>query len=368
MRSLMLLVAIAGCGKVADQPADGPGSDVGSGSDAPGVFDVVHVGAAEERVGTDDLVLGLSTIDTDALTIPGQTPEFVIVPQDPGGPDLAVLRAKTFTIPSGVVVTVRGTHALVVIADEIVIDGRLDVGAKGTQRGPGAAFFGGGTGGDGSVDDNNGGGSGGGGGGFGGLGGLGGRSSPGGFGGGFGGTKNDDAALAVLRGGFGGGGSSGCSGAAAGGGGGAVQLSAATRLAIGGIVTAGGGGAKGCQEGGAGGGSGGAIYLQSPMLVGAGQVGATGGGGGGGGNEQPVQIGGSGKDAIDLAIATGGPGATNAGAGGSGGDVGAGSAGLAAVSGFTGGGGGGGGAGLVVIKQAQAPATLTFKPDPRVVP
>jgi len=364
MRSVILLLAIAGCGEVNDHPADGAGSDMGSGSDSGGVFDVVHVGAVEERVGTDDLVLGLSTIDTDALTVQGQATDFVLVPQDPGGPDLAVLRTKTFTIPSGIVVTVKGSHGLVVIADEIVIDGRLEAGGRSTQPGPGAATFGGGM--DGQIDDNTGNGTGSGGGGFGGLGGRGGSSN--GFAGGSGGTKNDDAALAVLRGGFPGGNIPGCNGIAAGGGGGALQLAAATRLAIGGSINAGGGGGKGCGVGGAGGGSGGAIYLQSPMLLGAGEVGATGGGGGGGGNVQTGQLGANGKDAIDHTSALGGQGASGAGGGGNGSDVGDGFGGLAAVSGITGGGGGGGAAGLVVIKQAQAPATLTVRPDPRVVP
>src|SRR5262245_55393801 len=102
VRSLVLLVVVVGCGEVKDNGGDGGGSDMGSGSDMGVPFDVVHVGAADERVGMQDVQIGANTvIDTDALTIGGATGDFVFAPQEGGGPDLAVLHAKAFMIPAG---------------------------------------------------------------------------------------------------------------------------------------------------------------------------------------------------------------------------------------------------------------------------
>jgi len=144
VRSLVLVVVVAGCGEVKNNPGDGGGgSDTGSGSDTGVPFDVVHVGAADERVGMQDVQIGANTvIDTDALTIGGMTGDFVFAPQEGGGPDLAVLHAKAFMIPSGGVALVKGARELVIIADTIVINGTLDAGGKRTQPGPGARGMG----------------------------------------------------------------------------------------------------------------------------------------------------------------------------------------------------------------------------------
>src|SRR5678815_1266643 len=97
VRSWVLVLVVAACGEVKNNPGDGGGSDTGSGSDSGMPFDVVHVGAGDERVGMQDVQIGANTvIDTDALTIGGATGDFVFAPQEGGGPDLAVLHAKAF--------------------------------------------------------------------------------------------------------------------------------------------------------------------------------------------------------------------------------------------------------------------------------
>jgi len=364
---------VAACGEVKNNPDGGSGSD-GPGSDSGMPFDVVHVPASAEGVGTMDLTLAAGTvIDTATLTIGGQQlATFMASSQDSGGPDVAVLRVKTFAIMAGSVVVVRGNSPLVVIADEITIDGVLDAGGKGTQPGPGAGL--GSRGGAGTFETIQSVGSGGGGGGYGGVGGFGG-GTPVGFPPGAGGAAGGTPELVALGGGGSGGdnGVQNCGGAGqpgtGGGGGGSVQLAAATRIAINGTVNAGGGGGVSCQiGGGGGGGSGGAIYLQSPMLVGSGRVVAGGGGGAGGGNGATGQIGMNGGDAVDPNAARGGGPASGAGRGGDGSPGGDGLQGFSAQQNSASGGGGGGAAGRIVIKTAMQPTSVTIVPAAKVVP
>src|SRR5262249_1160926 len=75
--------------------------------------------------------------------------------QEPSGPELMLIRARSITIPQSVTVTVAGSRPLVLIADTITIAGTLDCGAHLHAPGPNGGgiigpALGGGTGGNGA--------------------------------------------------------------------------------------------------------------------------------------------------------------------------------------------------------------------------
>jgi hypothetical protein len=226
-----------------------------------------------------------------------------------GNPGLGVFSFANLSMQEGVVLTVVGQRALVIlVSGHAAIDGVINVSASGFVGGPGG-FDGGepGQAGHGPCEgqagvtgphSGEGCTSGGGGGGHGGTGGNGGNSiSPcGDFPGGSGGQNAGGVPeLVPLVGGSGGAGGSTVgfspfgidpTPADGGGGGGAVQITAVGRVVLGahaGISAGGGGGGECTSASGAGGGAGGAILLESPIVtVAAGCVLAANGGGGGG--------------------------------------------------------------------------------------
>jgi hypothetical protein len=383
---LSLAVALAsGCAfsPPPGQSTDGsPGSDgsVGSGGDGPDgaveLHDIIHVPNDQEAIGTGDLSITTAiTIDTGTLdpgiALPGGV-TFAAVLQDPGGPELAVLRVRNFSVTGGGSIRGIGTRPLVVIAESISLEGVIDVGSRHEASGAGGqAEAGTGIGSAGNhlqtYSD-----SGAGGGSHGGSGARGGHARcqteciPDRLlsGGNAGSTYNEG--LATLGGGSSGGRSwftsqpTACERKAPGAGGGAIQLYARTTISIGatGGITAGGGGGRGGDQcnspfnflAGHGGGSGGAIYLQSPTVTNAGVLAANGGGGGAGGGNSGD--GGDGNDgALGTGGATGGPAAGAYSARGGNGAAGA----TAAEVGSEGpdqgnAGGGGGGVGQIVIR------------------
>src|SRR5512138_823791 len=240
-RSIVACLAVAACGEVKSSNPDAanPPGDMG------GMFDAVHVRAADERQSTVELVLnGSAPIDTTNLTVGGPGVDFVAVPQDASGaPEIALLRVRSLQVMAGTTVLVRGTRPLVVLAEEITIAGGLDAGGKQGTPGAGASMSG--VGGMGTIDTANNTGSGGGGGGFAGRGGDGGAAAdlpPG-----TGGISNGNAALTAFTGGSPGGvtgTAAQCQAGGIGGGaaGGAIQLSASKKLTIDGAINAGGGG------------------------------------------------------------------------------------------------------------------------------
>lgn len=217
---------------------------------------------------------------------------------------------SSFTIVSGVTVTVTGTQPLIIrCTGAVVINGTLDAsGGNGTN---GITFTAAGTGGIGVAGGQNGGNgtystslggmlaqdgagaggvttagngwSGGGGAGYGAAG-----TASGGSTGGFAGPVYGDAQLSAILGGSGGGGGSGgfsCGSGGGGAGGGYIEITACSGITIGatGVVRANGGngGSDGTGNcGGGGGGSGGTVWLGAPSIVNNGQVRATGGSGG----------------------------------------------------------------------------------------
>lgn len=201
---------------------------------------------------------------------------------------LGVFTVRSITVAPGTTVHVVGPDALVIVAlDRIDIEGNLDGNSQfspSTFLGPGALQDppdgnspGVGAGGGGSGSDT----SSGAGGGFCGRGGKGASESPGGAA--QGGGMNGSPALIPLSAG-----SAGGSGFATGGaGGGAIELVAATAIAVPGKIHVGGEGGynggvydpAGSQEA-SGGGSGGAILLEAPSVQVTGTLAANGGGGG----------------------------------------------------------------------------------------
>ena len=232
----------------------------------------------------------------------------------------------SFYIAPGVTVTVTGTVPLEIWANDVTIEGTLDLsGLDGTNSAPGsppnggAAGPGGGGGGGGGncgngsgtggapngvagVSDGGAGGlaagvvgavaAGGGNYGPGGGGGGGGASTAGGDGGGAilptwgnGGGAFSDPTMALFTGG-GGGAGGGADGAGGGGGGGGVKIIALTiTVAASGVIDASGGSggitiSTGCTTGGGGGGGGGMIWLEAAILGVEGTLSAAGGPGG----------------------------------------------------------------------------------------
>lgn len=364
-----------------DAPPSLPSIDAPAGS-TPFGEDVPHVPTSEEYLEKGDLTLTDAKIDTTALTISVPLPENVTLtaaPQDPVGPEVALIHARRFTVTG--VVTVVGSRALIVIAESIDVSGTILANARGTVAGPGGRSSSEpqGRGSDGRADGSDD--SGGGGGGFAFRGANGGGTDVGflcfgGEGGGGGGSEIGNENLIVLEGGgAGGAGSPGAcempEGGTGGGGGGAIQLSAAQLLRVSGMIHAGGGGGAGglmCPLGngfsagaGSGGGAGGAIYLDgAPIDLGGATLSANGGGGGGGACSEFGQAGadaGLGATAADGGAGSGGCSTTGGGRG-------------AAVDGPQGGGnqchgnsgGGGGQFGRIVFRGSSTGAAVSVTP------
>ena len=328
-------------------------------------------------------------IDTSSCFAPGAETEFAT--QTSGDEFFAcVLKVDELRVERDSRLRAGGDLPLIILArGEVLIEGTIDVSARGILAGPGG-FEGGNRGrldGEGLApglgggerraffDDNH---SGGGGGGLCGTGGAGGNAGelPGGAGGG---AVSSTWELEPLLGGSGGG-----TGrpndfpedegfAFGGGGGGGVQISARGSIRLRGSIVAGGGGGRGGDDAGdelgsgGGGGSGGAVLLEAPSVeFDGGSIRAAGGGGG----ASTSGIGGAGQDGFDarLGRATGGQpgfrGGTEGGASGGG----------SVLSGETGGaasvnaGGGGGGAGCVVVRTATQTVLGGAQVNPLIVP
>ena len=387
MRPIALVIALSGCAfhPTAGSVEDGGGVHDGTSADASVLRTFPHLPAGEAPSATGDVMWsGAVTVNTSDGTVVPALPagaELVLVTPDPAGPQLYLLRAHSLTVVAGATVSVRGSHALVVLADTIDIAGALDAGGHGGRPGPGAAITSTqasgavGAGGNGVHSELTGAvGDSGGGGGGGGTAGAGGGSAnideatcfdsalalPAGAGG----VAFATPDLPVLTGGmYGGAGSPGsCPAATGGGGGGALQLSAVTSIHIAATATlsvsgGGGGGGVFCSTNdagaGSGGGAGGAIMLDAPVLAQDGQIGANGGGGGGGGCGPTDGTGtpGANGDAT-AASARGGAPSQPDGCGFAGGDGAASTtAPTRGADGLCGdnGGGGGGGAGVIVF-------------------
>jgi hypothetical protein len=198
----------------------------------------------------------------------------------PTGTTACVIAGLSITVSSSI--RVIGDRPLILLAaDAITIDGKLDVASHRAAGGAGASL------GPCATDSVNptttvgGGGGGGWGGSFGGPGGPGGI----GVGNGKGGVPPGTTVPATLRGGCPGGGGAG-DGGTAGLGGGAVALIAINTVSIAGTVNASGspGGGGSASGGGGGGGAGGMIVLEAATVKVTGQCFANGGGGGEGAN------------------------------------------------------------------------------------
>ncbi len=324
--------------------------------------------SAPGRAQTADLVVKGSSIldacsgDLDGAPIPGVT---FLTRDQSGGPKLGVVRVRSLSLAAGATLTVLGTCALALVADNRVeLAGVLDLrgganapyiaGPGGSQGGFVGEAAGCGKGGSaGSL-------AGGGGGGFGGSGGNGGKSASSmGTGGAACGVEKLEPLLGGSGGGRGGCKTSGCTSGPGGGGGGAVALIAGQAVVVpagGGVNVGGGGGGSGTDgaSGGGGGGSGGAILIEAPTVTLDGVL-AAGGGGGGGVGSGASAAGQQGQLSADAA--KGGQGTVVGGDGSS----------ATAASGSGGGSdnkdgcaGGGGGAGRVRVNtasgEAQAPS------------
>jgi hypothetical protein len=233
------------------------------------------------------------TIDTTAKTIddgtgPRALTNTTLHAQD-NGPELLLLASNNLTVPSGQIVRVVGSRALVLVdIGQLTVVGKIIAGAD--HATPGAGSFtaacrsepflqngrnsilvsGAGGGGFGSPLSNSllqlSGGDGG---------------NVGLLPGSSGGTVSSQEKLTPLRGGCRGGTGND---ATPGGGGGAIAL-VANGVTIAGVVSTpggGGGGAQSLSGGGSGGGSGGAVFVEGNVVTVSGKITANGGGGGGG--------------------------------------------------------------------------------------
>jgi hypothetical protein len=203
--------------------------------------DIPHVSTGDEYTGVEDLTIALPiTIDTGAMSFgmplpPGVT--FAAAKQDGGGPDLAILHARTLAVHADV--HASGSRPLVLIADSFELTQTIDIAAHQDKPGPG------------------------------------GRAPVG-----------PDAGTTLAGGAAGRAPTSPlvlCNAGAPGGGGGAVEIYARTRIEISGIINAAGGaGVAGIACLGSvlapnPGGAGGMIVLQSPIVDNAGRLLASGG-------------------------------------------------------------------------------------------
>ncbi|HUQ05985.1 MAG TPA: hypothetical protein VM261_25960 [Kofleriaceae bacterium] len=354
-------------------------------TDASTTGDVVHV--ADDSIGTGDLavvspitVITSTTGFTFGMPLPAGV-TYTTVAQDPGGPELAVLRVRTLSVAANI--RVVGSRPLVILAGTISLSAVIDAGARQRTPGAGGSTMGtgaGATGGHmGSYGD-----AGGGGGSFGGVGAAGGngvcatgcqpdQQVPGAPAG----VSYGAATLATLQGGSGGGSTffpanTQCPEGAPGAGGGAIQLYAASSITIGasgGINVGGGGGTGGDQcnspfnwLAGYGGGAGGAIYLQSPIVSNGGVLAANGGGGGAGAGQNGD--GGTGADgALTASVAAGGTATGMYSAAGGDGAAGATAAEAGSNASADGnGGGGGGGVGRIHVRYRTVYSAGTQSP------
>lgn len=318
---------------------------------------------AEEMLGnTDWSVDDDAQIDTGLLTVTPSLPIGVTMiegTQHDGKTKIAVLRVKDFKVAAGVKLTVRGSRPLFILSShDVIIDGTLDVGARGNVAGPGGSAGGAGPGaGAISLHDGSGGrydDSGAGGGSFGTVGAAGGKVRD---------LISAAGAVYELGNALVGGASGGRAGTCTnppGAGGGALLIYAGAKISVEGEISSGGGGGAGgldanCAPGagaGAGGGSGGTIWLQTPKIEGAGFLAANGGAGGGASfvNKGNGLSGGDGLPRLQAAI--GGAKADDAGAtaGGNGAIAGTPASMVSTLTGGGNGGGGGGGLGRIVYR------------------
>ncbi|HEX4454744.1 MAG TPA: hypothetical protein VH143_27980 [Kofleriaceae bacterium] len=391
MKRFCALIVVAGCSfhpssASTDASGDGGANAIGIDAADPGpcvTWDAINVAPCDASLGTAagiSIGSGSFVLDTDsgqllggtATTLPG-----ALVAQTPG-PELRVVNASQFAIASGAMISVTGSHPLVIVVHaDATISGTLDVSAfvdeDGTSTpGPGAddpMQCAGGSGADGIASTGTGGGGGAGGGGFGDQGGDGGDGDGGGHGGHGGhGAANGSGSLQPLRGGCSGGngGAALTAGteASSGGGGGALEITALGTITIDGSLFsagAGGGTPEMINSGGAGGGAGGAILLDGDVVqVNAGaSLCANGGGGGEGGQIASASAPGQPGTCSETLDADGGMINADGGDGGNGGGAShtAGTKG-AGASGGAGGGGAGGSVGRIRARGRGTPATL----------
>jgi len=321
---------------------------------------------------------------TDARTIDTGRDSLCHRFTQPGGGDVCLVYVTSVSITSTGSLTAFGSRPLALASSStMTIDGTLDAGSHGGQRGPAANTTGcsfasnpetdvgggggaaGGTftldGGNGGIGDSNN------------NGGTDGTASPG--------THGPTTTISVLRGGCAGqtGGDEANTGGSGHGGrggdsGGGLYLFARQSLTITGNVRATGAGGAGCagMSGGGGGGTGGLVVIESASITisGTGQISANGGGGGQGGgkNFQNQRVPGNpGADGnLGTTAAAGGSGALGGdpgfGPGGAGGAI------AAAANGTTGsfgGGGGGGAAGAIKLLSSQQQVSGTISPPPQ---
>jgi len=316
-------------------------------------------------IDTDD---GEILVDGSAIRGPGIGTvggiPFATEDQPAPGADLGVVVLRNLELLPGATLSTRGRRALVLlVSEEVLVEGTIDVGANGRTPGPG-----GGAGGDRREDGGHPGGGergdldgvfggqqgGGGGGGHAAAGGPGGTDD-GGIGGDGGVLVSDPEGEPLVGGGGGAGGADVDDGGPGGGGGGAIQISAGERILVrsAGILRAPGAGGARSGEGAGGGGAGGTIYLEAPTVTMNGVLAANGGGGGGAGDGST-----SGTRGQDVADRT--PGG-NEGPGNGNGGLGGGGGGLDGLPGGDGepGGGGGGAAGRVVVRAATGALTIS---------
>jgi hypothetical protein len=378
VRATAIVTVLAGCRQLLgiDDPIvtglDASGAD--SIDAPPGVLDVAHLSPATEvmLVGAGSLMLPSTTIDTTTGTVAPALPQGAVIlssaPQESGN-DVMVIQAGSIAIDG--LLIVAGSRPLVIVATTtLVVNANIDVAAMRAMPGPGGFGSGSGPGagsaglGGASLSD-----CGGGGGSFGGLGGSGGRCDGVGVGPSAGPVYGSQA---VLEGGAGGGAGRGTNCAPPGGaGGGTLQLTAGVSITLAtaaSIDASGGGGTRAgaCMNdggSGAGGGAGGMIYLQAPMLLGSGRLGANGGGGAGGGSAGGGTLGGDGGDGTAASGGLGGVGAMGA-AGGDGASGGTpGMPGTGTVNTDSNGGGGGGGAGRIFFHTNGPDPSYTTSPS-----
>ncbi len=380
-RALLVALACAACGKelnpkfCAAHPDDErcAGVSVDGAVDVPlSTMPVAHLGNAIELMLTSDVdltITGTVVIDTATGVLPAQFAGAVVLPDVPqdDGPNVMVIQVGSLTIEDDDdTIDVTGDKPLVIVATRTIdLGGRLDASADLAVPGSGgfASALGPGAGAPGvgsslTADGGGGGGS------YGTAGGRGGNPMGGAAGAVYG-------AATSLQGGSGGGVPSlptTCT-VAGGAGGGAVQLTALESITISGRIHVGGGGGEGgktCSSDGAGGGGGGAggmIFLEAPMLLGSGVLGALGGGGGEGGSTQGVYVGVVGEDATFDSAGRGGSSGNSGGDGGLGATSAApGGQGTDATSEGNGGGGGGGGGRIYYQTTGTTPSYVARPP------
>lgn len=333
------------------------------------------------------LTAGLYTYDTTSGTLsPGPSPTSAVIAQrDLNAPQVRVISVDAFTMDTGAVILVSGTHPLVIASwSTITTSGTIDAGSHiggttGAGVDPGGLCNAATAGQDGLSSGGSGGGGGGGMRGAGGGGGQG-DNPPGPLGG------PGGAAIGTptfVRGGCSGA-DSGTAGSGAGppsnpstvssrgAGGGAIELIARTTITLtGAAVLAGGAGGGGAPQnsacGGGGGGAGGFVGLDAPAISVVGSVLAANGGGGGasapfaGSGNSGGDGGPNGNQASGGAAQTCAPAGGNGGAGGSFGGA------TATGNGACGGGGGGGATGFVLIWSPGFTTTSSTISPPQIV-